>query len=398
MSRAEENLVGLRDSPGFGGIIKTTSPLILLVALVFSMAPEVGGAPSLVPIVEGVNILTTAMMDDIIIDRTLHYASFYEAPSALATTLITTNGYPAPRWAYRHMLKRPVEEIEGDVYEVAAERVSKNFSFENTIVIARGDLPVDSIAAAAYAKSQNLPVLLTRPEEVPGFVLNTIQRLRPKKIIILGGEVAVSAGVEEDLRGIADAERVWGETRYETAVEIARRAVNLKTIVVTNGENPSMEAVIIGAEYRAPIIYVTPTGIPDSVKEFLTENKLNSEGRPMKIVLVDVNATVGEEIRNLTLTRELGAKLEVMVVNNDNSDLYVDLYIDKYQKIQQVKSGVSLSYGVFKLDVGEHNLRIRWLDPSTDEFYEKEEKVTLSMGEEASRTLYVDLHTFAERK
>ncbi|MEE9594568.1 MAG: hypothetical protein V3V92_04135, partial [Candidatus Hydrothermarchaeales archaeon] len=91
------------------------------------------------------------------------------------------------------------------------------------------------------------------------------------------------------------------------------------------------------------------------------------------------------------------AELEVIVTNDDDDDLYVDLYPGGFGLNKLVTSGGSLSFGVFELDAGEQTIRISWLDPDTDKFYEKEEKITLSRGEETSWTINTDLHTFAER-
>ncbi len=396
MSRPEERLAEPRNATGYRGVLKTIGLLVVSVMILFSIA-EVGGEPGVGPIVEGVNVFTSYMMEQIIDDRVLRHANFYDASPALAATLITTGDYPAPSEPYRHLLKNPIETIEMDIYDYAARLIFKEFYASSIVVIARGDLPVDSMAATAYANSQNAPVLLTRTGDVPTEVLDTIQYLSPETIMILGGEKAVSGDVESELANIAPVERIWGETRYETAVEIARKTEGFDTIIVTDGENPPIETVILGAEYRAPIIYVTSSRIPDAAREFLAENKITSTGKQTRIVLVEVSSSLESEIKNITFVEKNTAELEVIVTNDDDDDLYVDLYPGEFGLNKLVTGGGSLSFGVFVLDAGEQTIRISWLDPDTDKFYEKEEKITLSRGEETSWTINTDLHTFAER-
>ncbi len=393
--------------------MKTIGPLRVL-ALFLLIAPLASGELQSESIQEGVNILSRTVMNNIIVENYIGGKKFYDASPLLAATLLSTEVYPAPREDYRLKIETPVEKLERDVYDIAAEQVQEKFFDRKIIVLARGDLSADSMAGVAYAKSQNAPILLTRSDDMPEATLSAIQNLAPQKIIILGGERAISKDLEESLKRIqtpkpmispedwpvidVDVSRIWGPTRYETAVEIAKKMEFTEVIVVTDGENPSVEAAIIAAEYRAPLLYVTSTRVPDAVGEFLSENKLNYLGRPMRIMLVDVDTTVGEEIRNITLTRELGAELEVVITNRDDHDVWVDLLVDRITLTKEVKSGLTHSFGVFDLDVGEHDLKIRWLDPSTDEFYEKTTKVTLDIQEKARKEMFVDLHTLSERK
>ncbi len=86
---------------------------------------------------------------------------------------------------------------------------------------------------------------------------------------------------------------------------------------------------------------------------------------------------------------------QVYVNNLDDDDLNVYLYIDgNYKKYISVASGSSEDYGEYEFEEDEdtlHSFRIKWLDPGTDEDYEKISRIHLT-SEEAV-TLYVDKHT-----
>jgi putative cell wall-binding protein len=72
-------------------------------------------------------------------------------------------------------------------------------SSEVTVFIASGQSFPDALAGAAIAGMVGSPVLLTRPDVLPTPIANEIKRLKPSKVIILGGTGAVSGAVETSL-------------------------------------------------------------------------------------------------------------------------------------------------------------------------------------------------------
>ncbi|MFH1774970.1 MAG: cell wall-binding repeat-containing protein [Methanobacteriota archaeon] len=275
-----------------------------------------GGGGGVVPVAppalkEGVNILTPPLMEKIMDERNLRGKPFCDAPLPLAAPMILVGEYPVPTspliqgtlvYPVKSVLK-PSNAVRGatvvdlgavnEMYDIAAEKVLRKYAFASAIIIARGDNPVDSMAAIAYAKQKDLPILLTRPNELPEPTLNAIQNLKPNKIIVIGGPMAVSTKVENRLKEIAYVERIWGETRHETTVEIASKIDNFDTIVITGGENPSVDALIVAAEYGAPLLYVTGSNVPQRAEEFIVEHKTT------KVVIVDVDRKVSTEIQVL---------------------------------------------------------------------------------------------------
>lgn len=86
---------------------------------------------------------------------------------------------------------------------------------------------------------------------------------------------------------------------------------------------------------------------------------------------------------------ETPCKLEVYIRNEDDDNLWIDLFVDKYLKIKEVRSGSRKYYGEYILDPGVHTLKLRWLDP--DDVFTMREKVstvTLHKGEHVVVTLY----------
>ncbi|WP_164470985.1 cell wall-binding repeat-containing protein [Gordonibacter sp. Marseille-P4307] len=93
-----------------------------------------------------------------------------------------------------------------------------------TVVLATSSGYWDALAASALAGSQSCPVLLTSPTELPEQTASEIRRLAAEKVVICGGEAAVSAGVEKAVKDLGVAtERAQGEDAQMTAIEIAKR-------------------------------------------------------------------------------------------------------------------------------------------------------------------------------
>ncbi|WP_456475240.1 helical backbone metal receptor [Candidatus Pyrohabitans sp.] len=175
-----------------------------------------------------------------------------------------------------------------DVYEYSARVAVSRYFFAREVVVARGDLEVDAYAAISLAKSRNIPVLLTESGELPEATLDAIKKIKPRKIIIVGREEAVSREVEEKLSEYATTERIGGATRVETSIEIAKR-INPKEVIITN-YNSSTEAAVLSYMYRVPVVYVNPNKL-DPVLDFLKTNK-------PKILFIDVDESIKKRIED----------------------------------------------------------------------------------------------------
>ncbi|WP_309081950.1 cell wall-binding repeat-containing protein [Zhihengliuella sp.] len=83
----------------------------------------------------------------------------------------------------------------------------------------------DALVAGPAAATEGGPVLLTPAGALDPTVAEEIKRLAPYKVVLVGGEGAVSQTVADSVAGIVGekaVERVGGDNRYETAANIAR--------------------------------------------------------------------------------------------------------------------------------------------------------------------------------
>lgn len=94
-----------------------------------------------------------------------------------------------------------------------------------TVVLAASSGYWDALSASALAGAEGAPVLLTDPSELSFPTRAELARLRPTRVIVAGGERAVSARVEGQVRACLDAEvvRVAGDDAQGTARAFCER-------------------------------------------------------------------------------------------------------------------------------------------------------------------------------
>ena len=85
-------------------------------------------------------------------------------------------------------------------YLTAIEISKKGWSKSDTIVLARGDNYADALAGVPYAHQLNAPILLTQTNDLYEETVAEIARLGANKVVILGGESAISARVAGELK------------------------------------------------------------------------------------------------------------------------------------------------------------------------------------------------------
>jgi putative cell wall-binding protein len=107
---------------------------------------------------------------------------------------------------------------------LAWSQVAFNDGTAPEALLGRDDLFADSLASGAAQGALNAPLLLTDGDLIDPRVLIEFQRLGTSKVVILGGDVAISDGVEAQVRAAGfETSRVSGATRIETAIAIKDR-------------------------------------------------------------------------------------------------------------------------------------------------------------------------------
>ncbi|MCT8157705.1 cell wall-binding repeat-containing protein [Bifidobacterium polysaccharolyticum] len=160
----------------------------------------------------------------------------------------------------------------GEIVEEAYNDISKD-----TVIVASGDNFPDALAASGFSGLADAPVILTNSYRLSARADGQISRLKPKKVVVIGGESAVSDSVVNQIekRVARDAKvvRISGDTRRDTANEIfaqAKKQVGANwqddTAIIATGENFT-DALSISAyaqKNKYPVFLSGKTGLDAS--------------------------------------------------------------------------------------------------------------------------------------
>ena len=150
--------------------------------------------------------------------------------------------------------------------ETAIEISKQGWDKADTVVLARGDKFADALAGAPLAYKKDAPILLTDTDYLNQKVVDEINRLGAKNVIILGGTGAISSYVQYQLDGMdLNVDRIYGNTRYKTAASIAARlGGHPDQVVVADGTDfpDALAAAPYAAKNGYPILLTKPNKLP----------------------------------------------------------------------------------------------------------------------------------------
>ncbi|TQL49667.1 cell wall-binding repeat-containing protein [Ornithinicoccus hortensis] len=169
-----------------------------------------------------------------------------------------------------------VDRVSGpNRYATAAAVSSTTEPGVPVVYVATGREYADALAGSALAGSQDSPVLLVRPGDVPEETATELTRLQPGSIAVLGGTAAVSDDVVTTLGGFTpgDVERISGSTRYGTAAAVASEFDGATEVFVATGRDyaDALSAAAYAGAVDAPVLLVRPDEVPDETAAALTE-------------------------------------------------------------------------------------------------------------------------------
>lgn len=159
-----------------------------------------------------------------------------------------------------------------DRYDTAAKLTETTHPFGASVVyVANGIVLADAISGGPAASLENAPVLLVRPHAIPQITVESLRRLKPERIVVLGQTDAVSKEVERRLQEFAPTvERIGGVDRVVTAVAVSQQRFpfGARTIYVTTVDEIDLAgvAVPVASVDRAPVLFSPADCLPTVVR------------------------------------------------------------------------------------------------------------------------------------
>lgn len=155
----------------------------------------------------------------------------------------------------------------------------------------------DALAAGVAAGVQGGPVLLSEADRLPEPTAAELQRLRPDRIVVVGGAGSVSEDVRQQLgqHTDGDVERIEGGDRYATAAAVSEATFDAAPLVyVASGESfpDALAGVPAAVRDDAPLLLVTRAAVPAA-----TEQELRRLGA-MRAIVLGGTGTVGPQVED----------------------------------------------------------------------------------------------------
>lgn len=164
----------------------------------------------------------------------------------------------------------------------------------DAVYIATGlDFP-DAVSAGAAAAHLGGPLLLVKKDVIPTATSRELNRLKPKQIIVVGGEAVIYTDVEAELGDYAPiVTRHAGTDRYNTSASISsvfESPVDVAFIATGQDFPDALVAGVAAGMEGGPVMLVTNTVIPTAVRRELERLK------PARIVIAGGESAVGPDV------------------------------------------------------------------------------------------------------
>lgn len=173
-------------------------------------------------------------------------------------------------------LGTPYRMAGPDRYGTAATISSWHFAPGVPVAyVATGRNFPDALAVGPVAGRQGGPVLLTDTSGIPDATRGELARLRPQRIVVVGGEGVVSPAVVQQLQAYTGQPvvRLAGPDRYSTAAAVARGSFSpgVPAVFVATGHAfpDALTAGPAAAALGAPVLLVDPAGVPQATADAL---------------------------------------------------------------------------------------------------------------------------------
>lgn len=169
-----------------------------------------------------------------------------------------------------------------------------------SVVVASADASGDALAGGPLAAHERGPLLLTGADGLHPDSRAAVERLRPQRAFVLGGEATLSVQVEHDLAaaGVEEVMRIAGADRVATAALIAERLLDVENrtllgvtafLVAADDGSPDAVAVSgVAATRRFPILLTHRDALPEATRALL--NRFSS------VVVVGGVAAVSDNV------------------------------------------------------------------------------------------------------
>lgn len=250
-----------------------------------------------------------------------------------------------------------VVRISGnDRYETSlkiAEEVEVGLNKQ--IIIASGENFRDAISIATIACQKNIPILLTKQNELPNSVKSYLANKNFSTFYIVGGTEVISSNIEKSLKNV---KRIYGTNIYETNAAVLKEFYNSSPhndiyIVSSKNYTDAIPCVVLASLNNSEIL-LTGNALDKSTSEYLS-SKINTYTNIFVYGDTDAisNTVLNEILRYLgyyKIVNEKNYKMgtKIKITNTGASgviELTTDIFLGKPSNSNHDKNGEFYIYG-----------------------------------------------------
>lgn len=164
-----------------------------------------------------------------------------------------------------------------DRFKTNSAVVEDGWQKSDNVVLVNGEDYPDSLSAAVLAKKYDAPIILTQNNVLDSNTKSLLQKLRTKKVYIVGGEGVVKPNVEKQVNNLnITTERISGQDRYETSLAVAKKIGTSKGIILATGKDytDALSAAPIAAKLQMPILLVPKNNMPNYISDSIKSKSI----------------------------------------------------------------------------------------------------------------------------
>ena len=192
--------------------------------------------------------------------------------------------------------------LAGETRYGTSAKIAEQYGNFDKLVIVSGENFPDALSASVLAGALNAPIALTASGYLPWETKSLIREHQLNEIVVVGGPAAVSDSVVDSLGSAAPGatvNRIWGETRYETAENVCfsmfeRDLPVSDTGIIASGSSfaDALSVAPYSASAHAPILLSGPGGLSQDTLSAFKSAGLNH------VIIVGGTAAVPQYVEN----------------------------------------------------------------------------------------------------
>ncbi|RDY22799.1 cell wall-binding repeat-containing protein [Romboutsia maritimum] len=228
-------------------------------------------------------------------------------------------------------------------FETAIKISTQGWSSSSEVIIVNDESIADALSATPFAKVRNIPILLTNKSKLDSNTKEELKRLGVKKAYLIGGTSVLDEDLENQIKKEEiSIERICGEDRYLTSLELAKKLNNTKKIsqiAIVNGEKGLADAVSVGspaAQNDMPIILSNQKQGTKVADEFIKSQSIKQS------YIIGGESVISKEIENkLPNSKRLGG------IDRNETNARV---VEEFYKSTKLKNAYLAKNGMVKQD------------------------------------------------